>query len=199
MRPIPRPECLIMNIPPKYEDVVAQLEAALGREAALREELNQYEPASPGTASKRARWLLNIQDACKYGLPKHLVHRLNNTAKEIQNSIKFGGTKRLRDENESLQQRLTVAEQRAGELESALSSANSELKKMIPLMKSDESGNGPDCTSLFQSIIDTQEKLSTNSAKVVETPNYWTCRSREEFERFEKWKVEDDKATGESL
>ena len=28
-----------MNIPPKYEDVVAELEAALGREAALREEL----------------------------------------------------------------------------------------------------------------------------------------------------------------
>lgn len=31
-----------MNIPPKYEDVVAQLEAALGREAALREELARY-------------------------------------------------------------------------------------------------------------------------------------------------------------
>lgn len=100
-----------MPIPPKYEDVVANLDAALGREAALREELSQYEPASPGTASKRARWLLNIQDACKYGLPKHLVQRLNNTTKEIQNSIKYGGTKRLRDENESLQQRLTVAEQ----------------------------------------------------------------------------------------
>ena len=28
-----------MNIPPKYEDVVAELEAALGREAALRESL----------------------------------------------------------------------------------------------------------------------------------------------------------------
>lgn len=28
-----------MNIPPKYEDVVAQLEAAMGREAALRESL----------------------------------------------------------------------------------------------------------------------------------------------------------------
>ena len=108
-----------MTIPPKYEDVVAKLDAALGREAALREELNQYEPASPGTASKRARWLLNIQDACKYGLPKHLVQRLNNTTKEIQNSIKYGGTKRLRDESTALQQRLTFAEQRAGELESA--------------------------------------------------------------------------------
>ena len=29
-----------MNIPMKYEDVVAQLDAALGREAALREELS---------------------------------------------------------------------------------------------------------------------------------------------------------------
>lgn len=28
-----------MNIPPKYEDVVANLDEALGREAALREEL----------------------------------------------------------------------------------------------------------------------------------------------------------------
>ena len=28
-----------MNIPPKYEDVVEQLDAALGREADLREEL----------------------------------------------------------------------------------------------------------------------------------------------------------------
>ena len=136
-----------MNIPPKYEDVVAQLGAerelhkiateTLGQFAdenqklhadltALREELNQYEPASPGTASKRARWLLNIQDACKYGLPKHLVNRLNNTAKEIQNSIKFGGTKRLRDENESLQQRLTVAEQRADELEGLLREISSD-------------------------------------------------------------------------
>lgn len=109
-----------MNIPLKYEDVVAKMDASLAREAALWEELNGYEPASPGTASKRARWLINIQDACKYGLPKHLVNRLNNTAKEIQNSIKFGGTKRLRDENESMQQRLAVAEQRAGEFEGLL-------------------------------------------------------------------------------
>lgn len=100
-----------------YSALKEDFDDALEREAALREELNQYEPASPGTASKRARWLLNIQDACKFGLPKHLVHRLNNTAKEIQNSIKFGGTKRLRDENESLQQRLTVAERRAEMLE----------------------------------------------------------------------------------
>lgn len=31
-----------MNIPLKYEDVVAKLDAALGREAALREELARY-------------------------------------------------------------------------------------------------------------------------------------------------------------
>lgn len=31
-----------MNIPPKYEDVVAKLDAALAREAALREELARY-------------------------------------------------------------------------------------------------------------------------------------------------------------
>lgn len=34
-----------MNIPLKYEDVVAKLEAALGREAALREELYQAKEA----------------------------------------------------------------------------------------------------------------------------------------------------------
>jgi hypothetical protein len=31
-----------MNIPPKYEDVVAHLDAALAREAALREDLARY-------------------------------------------------------------------------------------------------------------------------------------------------------------
>lgn len=60
-----------MNIPPKYEDVVEQLEAALAREAALRDELN-----------------------CPFRIEHH--------------------SKRL---IEGLKQRLTVAEQRVGELE----------------------------------------------------------------------------------
>ena len=40
-----------MNIPPKYEDVVAQLEAALAREAALREEL----------ASQKNHFIIQLQ------------------------------------------------------------------------------------------------------------------------------------------
>ena len=60
-----------MNIPPKYEDVVAKLDAALGREAALREELNQARATG----------------------------------------------KSYMEMSEALQQRLTVAEQRADDLE----------------------------------------------------------------------------------
>lgn len=38
-----------MNIPPKYEDVVAKLDAALAREAALREELELVRKAVPNS------------------------------------------------------------------------------------------------------------------------------------------------------
>ena len=62
-----------MSIPPKYEDVVANLDAAIGREAALREEL--------AGANRRLGTCIN--------------------------------------QIEEQQQRLTVAEQRVGELESA--------------------------------------------------------------------------------
>lgn len=31
----------------------------------------------------------------------------------------------------------------------------------------------------------------------AEIPDYWPCRSAEELERFEAWKIEDDKASGE--
>lgn len=55
------------------------------------------EPQKPGTVQKRLRWLQNIADAKKYGLPGWLMKSLDNTAKEIQNSIKYGGTGRLQD------------------------------------------------------------------------------------------------------
>lgn len=64
-----------MSIPPKYEDVVANLDAALGREAALRESLTD----------KREEY------------------------------------NKLGDRYDALQQRLTVAEQRSGEMEGLLS------------------------------------------------------------------------------
>lgn len=64
-----------MNIPPKYEDVVANLDAALGREVALREELSKL-----------------ADDYCE----------------KVDDIL-------------DLQQRLTVAEQRSGEMEGLLS------------------------------------------------------------------------------
>jgi len=66
-----------MNIPPEYEDVVAKLDAALSREAALREEL----------AALRESY---------------------EAMRDRKNSIV------------DLQQRLTFAERRAGDLETAL-------------------------------------------------------------------------------
>lgn len=75
-----------MNIPPKYEDVVAKLDAALGREAALREELDLLKPTFEST---------------------------------------FDAAQRDRAERDALQQRLTVAEQRADDLESLLRNAQS--------------------------------------------------------------------------
>ena len=67
-----------MNIPPEYEDVVAKLDAALSREAALREEL----------ATLRESY---------------------ESMRDRKNSIV------------ELQQRLTVEEQRSGEMEGLLS------------------------------------------------------------------------------
>lgn len=72
-----------MNIPMKYEDVVAKLEAALGREAALREELASIKASVDG-----------------YDSPEHAAQ----VADELGHQC---GT---------LQQRLTVAEQRAENL-----------------------------------------------------------------------------------
>ena len=48
-----------MNIPPKYEDVVAQLEAALGREAALREELEAESKGADRAAESLMEWRLD--------------------------------------------------------------------------------------------------------------------------------------------
>ena len=57
----------------------------------------QAEPVAAGTQKKRERWIQNIDSAIKCGLPKELARNLLNTKKEIENSIHYGGTKRLRD------------------------------------------------------------------------------------------------------
>lgn len=82
-----------MNIPPKYEDVVANLDAALAREAALREELERAK-------SRYDREVLG----------------LNNEGDPIGGDPAGG----YKNDNARLQQRLAVAEQRAGELEALL-------------------------------------------------------------------------------
>lgn len=76
-----------MNIPPKYEDVVAQLDEATGREAALRKELESIKASVDG-----------------YDSPEHAAQ----VADEMGHQC------------DALQQRLTVAEQRVGELEELL-------------------------------------------------------------------------------
>lgn len=39
--------------------------------------------------------------------------------------------------------------------------------------------------------------LPSTAYCVVKAPDYWPCRDAEELERFEAWKIEDDKAVGE--
>lgn len=68
----------------------------LARALARIKEL-EGERVAQGTQRKRERWLRNINQAIKCGLPKHLTADLRNTAKEIENSMQYGGTKRLRD------------------------------------------------------------------------------------------------------
>lgn len=60
------------------------------------------EPVSVNTMERREKWLQNIADAIKFGLPNYLRERLQNTEKQIRGSMRYGGTKRLRDEIERL-------------------------------------------------------------------------------------------------
>lgn len=58
-------------------------------------------PVSANTQCRRERWLTNIADAIKFGLPSRLRTRLEYTEKEIRSSIRYGGSKhRARDELE---------------------------------------------------------------------------------------------------
>ena len=122
-----------MNIPPKYEDVVAQLEterarvtdyiaqraqtelkleAALGREAALREELDNHDCAT---------LLINAWvDAHGKQIPWDKAIEIIAVATKMPDAEKTR-LLCLDDQYELLQQRLTVAEQRSGEMEGLLS------------------------------------------------------------------------------
>lgn len=56
----------------------------------------QPEPVSPGTQQRRERWIQNIDEAIECGLPERLVRNLQNSKKEIERSIRYGGTEHLR-------------------------------------------------------------------------------------------------------
>ena len=106
-----------MNIPPKYEDVVAKLDAALGREDALREELDRHK----SLYNQLEKALSRVH--CMYG--KRLLDLTGERQTVLvpdEEFVKyFEELKCLKVENSALQQRLTVAEQRAAVMEKALS------------------------------------------------------------------------------
>lgn len=105
-----------MNIPPKYEDVVVKLEAALGREAALREDL----ASANSDKEAYAKNVIGLQ-AQRRKLREELQDRKRKHLRICQISI--GKSQLTKD----LQQRLTVAEQRAGDLEHSLMWVRSQL------------------------------------------------------------------------
>lgn len=95
-----------MNIPPKYEDVVAQLEAALHRESLSDKHL--------GEALDREAALREELDAeiLNRGRADVLIHKLRKNSE-----VEAKHLDRMIEAHDSLQQRLTVAEQRAEMLE----------------------------------------------------------------------------------
>lgn len=105
-----------MNIQPKYEDVVAQLDAALARESALREELDRHK----SLYNQLEKALSRVH--CMYG--KRLLDLTGERQTVLvpdEEFVKyFEELKCLKVENSALQQRLTVAEQRAVVLTEAL-------------------------------------------------------------------------------
>ena len=117
-----------MNIPPEYEDVVAKLDAALSREAALREELAALRESYEAMRDRKNS-IVDLQQRLT------VAERRESEAREelLDLSRKLDvfysrshGIKNLsaiedaNDKSKALQQRLTVAEQRAGVMEKAL-------------------------------------------------------------------------------
>lgn len=108
-----------MNIPPKYEYVVAQLEAALGRESEMVSRANQGKlemDADSGTIDLLEKDLSTWkQKACEAAEREAALREELDALRESYEA--------MRDRKSSivdLQQRLTVAEQRADELEGLL-------------------------------------------------------------------------------
>ena len=117
-----------MNIPPKYEDVVAKLNAALGREADLREELATLRE-SYESMRDRKNSIVDLQQRLTVAEQRESEAReelLDLSRKLDVFYSRSHGIKNLsaiedaNDKSKALQQRLTVAEQRAGKMEELL-------------------------------------------------------------------------------
>ena len=112
-----------MNIPPKYEDIVAQLDAALGREAALRDELNKSQALSvtsimldivPGDGNGHEVYAKTVADV-EVVLTKLWIENEDLQALCIEKDARMNamnnGWAAAIEQRDALQQRLTVAEQ----------------------------------------------------------------------------------------
>lgn len=122
-----------MNIPPKYEDVVAELEAALKREAALREELE----GSPDVSIKNCIFEGENRDGSQAFEFEISEGRLNKLTKiNLDGWLCYGPSGG--NPIDALQKRLTAADQRADDLEDLLRGA---LRHVPHYGKSDWKGS----------------------------------------------------------
>ena len=129
-----------MNIPPKYEDVVAQLDAALKREAALRQELE----GSPDVSIKNCIFEGENRDGSQAFEFEISEGRLNKLTKiNLDGWLCYGPSGG--NPIDALQQRLTVAEQRLLQVEGACDLAMSAI---------DEDERGANFVKIIQAIKD---------------------------------------------
>ena len=75
-----------MNIPPKYEDVVAKLDAALGREAALREELASLRE-SYESMRDRKNSIVDLQQ--RLTVAEQLLHEVRDSGDWHSSALEF--------------------------------------------------------------------------------------------------------------
>ena len=75
-----------MNIPPKYEDVVAKLDAALGREAALREELATLRE-SYESMRDRKNSIVDLQQ--RLTVAEQLLHEVRDSGDWHSSALEF--------------------------------------------------------------------------------------------------------------
>lgn len=144
-----------MTTPPKYEDVVAKLDAALGREAALREELESIKASVDGYDSpEHAAQVADEMGHQCIALQQRLTvaERRESEAREelLELSRKLDvfysrshGIKNLsaiedaNDKSKDLQQRLTVAEHREEDLKKLLCDVINEAATGFAALKVD--------------------------------------------------------------